>query len=154
MELDKKINVKSAELTKHINKCNQQISEQLPLDDSVGQVSPKQIFADPVSNTPQILDVAKTFPKSNFTGVDLTNTLMGNGTLQSDVPQNVKFVKGNVLDGLQTSVAKQVLTTSQSKETITDFEFIEEDYVDSDDEDPELQKQLQELKVKYNSHSK
>ena len=60
-----------------------------------------------------------------------------------------------MLDGLQTSVAKQVLTTeSQSKETITDFEFIEEDYVDSDDEDPELQKQLQELKVKYNSHSK
>ena len=52
------------------------------------------------------------------------------------------------------SVTNQVLITSQLKETIIDFEFIEEDYVDSDDEDPELQKQLQELKIKYNSHSK
>jgi hypothetical protein len=43
-----------------------------------------------------LLDMAETFPKSNFTGVDLTNTLIGN----DDMSKNIKFVKGNVLDGL------------------------------------------------------
>ncbi|GBC43728.1 uncharacterized protein OCT59_028438 [Rhizophagus irregularis] len=43
-----------------------------------------------------LLDMAETFPKSNFTGVDLTNTLIGN----DDMSKNIKFIKGNVLDGL------------------------------------------------------
>jgi len=47
-----------------------------------------------------LLEMGETFPKSNFTGVDLTNTLTGNDSLQSEISQNVKFVKGNVLDGL------------------------------------------------------
>ncbi|CAG8546239.1 4071_t:CDS:2 [Funneliformis caledonium] len=44
-----------------------------------------------------LFEMGDNFPKSNFTGVDLTNTLSGNDSFQF---QNVKFVKGNVLDSL------------------------------------------------------